>query len=155
VNASIALLCLGVAVGLIACTQTASAQLAPEKMNGIWEGSVSIVGVAPESARAGFQIGDITPLRVTVSPDGTVTLVSADSPQLRTMRAQRMANTVTILAVVEANCQAEHWALTVALQDERTLVAALSRGVRQVQSSESADVFTVGALGQLRQVDDN
>jgi hypothetical protein len=153
-NAGI-LLRLCVALGLIQCAQPTNAQLAPEKMNGIWEGSVSVVAVAPESARSGSQIGDSTLLRIRVSPDGTMSVASPDSPQLRTTRAQRFINTVTILAVIETDDQAEHWALTIVLQDERTMVAALSRGVRQMQESESADVFTVGALGQLRHVDAN
>jgi hypothetical protein len=74
---------------------------------------------------------------------------------LRTTYGQRLTNTVTILADVETTDRAEHWALTIALQDDRTILAALSRGVRQMPISESSDVFTVGALGQLRQVDDN
>jgi hypothetical protein len=35
------------------------------------------------------------------------------------------------------------------------MLVALSRGVRQMQNPDGADVLAVGAVGQLRQVDDD
>jgi hypothetical protein len=149
-----ALRCLIVAIALTSA-QPADAQLPAEEMSGSWEGSVAIVGITPESARAGFRIGDSTRVRVDLLPDGRVSLGSPDTPGLQTTYGERLTNTVTILAVLEASDRSEHWALTIALREDHTIWAALSRGVRLMRSSAPADVFTVGALGQLRHVDAN
>jgi hypothetical protein len=145
----------GLALGLVLFAQQASAQFSAQTMNGVWEGSLPIVGVTPDGTREGVGIGDITRLRVEVLPDDRMSVSSPDYPQLVTTRAFRLVNSATIFAVVETSDHAEHWALTIVVHDRSTILAALSRGVRQTRTSGSTDVFTVGALGQLRKVDDN
>ena len=136
-------------------SRIACAQLPLEEMNGIWEGAVSVVGGTPDSNRGGFRVGDSIRLRLQISSDHVSVLVlDSDSANLRNIYIGRLASNAIILGVMRTTEHIESWALTATLQDERTMLVALSRGVRPLRDSGSAaDVFTIGSLGELRQIE--
>jgi hypothetical protein len=155
-NVSLRRVVTGGAIVFLQCAQSAFAQISSDEMNGIWEGSVSIVDVAPETARDGFRIGDSAQLRMEISPDRVrVSVAGSDSSELEMIHMSQLAGGAIILGVMRTDDRTETWALTVSLQDQTAMLVALSRGVKPMPESESEDVLTVGALGQLRKIDDD
>jgi hypothetical protein len=145
------------AVALLQCVQTVHSQRrSTEEAEGVWEGSVYIVGVAPGVDRDGFRLGDNTRLRLELFPSREqVSVTSPDFPELQMIHLGQLHSSAVIAGVIEGDGHVENWALTVTLQDDRTMLVALSRGVSLAPSSGDASVVTVGALGQLRKNDDD
>jgi hypothetical protein len=155
-NVALRGLVIGGAIVFLQCAQSAFAQISSDEMNGIWEGSVSIVDVAPATARDGFRVGDSAQLRMEISPDLVrVSVAGPGSSELQMIHLGRLAGSAIILGVMQTDDRIETWALTVSLQDEITMLVALSRGVKPTQESQDASVLMVGALGQLHQIDDD
>jgi hypothetical protein len=155
VNVSLRRLVIGGAIVFLQCAQSAFAQLSSEEMDGIWEGPVSIVDVAPDTAPDGIRVGDSTRLRMEIFPDRVRVSAGPNSSELQMIHIGRLDSSAIILGVMRSDDQTETWVLTASLEDPRTMLVALSRGVKAIQKSEGAEVFTVGALGKLQQVDDD
>jgi hypothetical protein len=154
VNVPLRRLVFGGAIVLLQCAQSAVAQISADEMHGVWEGSVSIVDVAADTARQGFRVGDSAQLRMEIALDRVRVFVAGPgASELQMIHIARLAGSAIILGVMQTDDRIETWALTVSLQDQITMLVALSRGVQPMQASQDASVLMVGALGQLHQID--
>jgi hypothetical protein len=154
VNVPLRRLVFGGAIVLLQCAQSVVAQISADEMHGVWEGSVSIVDVAADTARQGFRVGDSAQLRMEIALDRVRVFVAGPgASELQMIHIARLAGSAIILGVMQTDDRIETWALTVSLQDQITMLVALSRGVQPMQASQDASVLMVGALGQLHQID--
>ena len=130
-----------------------SAQRQLDDIDGVWQGSLSIVAAAGDEF-GGLAIGDNLLVNLEISGlDASVSILTPEPLDLRGTRLDRLGANATVFSLMGASGGTDNWAVTVTNLDNEAMLVVLSRVMsRRGEQSNIAESGSLGAIGQLRKI---